>query len=251
MDGPAKTTAARKMNYCDLTLPSPEENLAGDEALLDLCEGGRGEELLRFWEPAQYFVVVGYANKIATEVSLPFCQQHTIPVLRRCTGGGTVLQGPGCLNYSLILRLDEPGPLQSISATNDFILRRHREVLAELLRAPVEKQGHTDLTVGGLKFSGNAQRRRKRFLLFHGSFLLHLDIALVEKALPLPSRQPGYRGDRSHTDFLVNLGLAPALLKTALCRAWNATVPLATIPFERINRLAREKYALDEWNFKF
>ena len=163
----------------DLTLPTPEENLACDEALLELCDAGAVGPMLRFWEAAQYFVVIGYANQVATEVNRAFCEQQGIPVLRRCTGGGTVLQGPGCLNYSLLLPVDGPHPLRSISSTNDFIMRRHRDMLAALLRAPVEQQGHTDLAIGGLKFSGNAQRRRRHFLLFHGCFLLHLDIELV------------------------------------------------------------------------
>src|SRR5882757_3547838 len=106
------------MKFCDLTLPSAEENLACDEAFLDHCEAGLSGELLRFWEPTQHFVVLGYANHANTEADLPFCAAHSIPVLRRCSGGGTVLQGPGCLSYSLILRIDETGPFQSIRSTN-------------------------------------------------------------------------------------------------------------------------------------
>jgi lipoate---protein ligase len=238
------------MKLCDLTLRTPEENLACDEALLDLCEAGNSDELLRLWALPQYFVVLGYANKTTTEVNLPYCQQLSIPVLRRCTGGGTVLQGPGVLNYSLILRIDDSGPCHSIAATNQFILERHRDVLAKLLLAPVEWQGQSDLAIGGLKFAGNAQRRRRRFLLFHGSFLLHLDLGLVEKLLPLPSRQPDYRVNRSHSDFLMNLKIPEHDLKTALSKAWNATTPLDPIPFDQCTLLAREKYALDEWKFR-
>src|SRR5437016_2304978 len=132
------------MKYCDLTLSTPAENLACDEALLQLAEeDGAAGEVLRIWEPVQYFVVVGYANRVTTEVNLPFCQTTTIPVLRRCTGGGTVLQGPGCLNYSLILRITESDPLQSIVATNNFILKQHQVALSELLQAPIELLGHT------------------------------------------------------------------------------------------------------------
>src|SRR6266567_1610948 len=175
---PSQMPAEKRMSYCDLTLPSPEENLACDEALLDVCEEGETGEVLRFWEPEQYFVVVGYANQAATEVNLPFCEAIAIPVLRRCTGGGTVLQGPGCLNCALILCLEDLGPLQSISGTNEFILRRHQRALAEMLGAPVELRGHTDLAIGGLKFSGNAQRRKRHCLIFHGSFLLEFDIEM-------------------------------------------------------------------------
>lgn len=239
------------MKYCDLTLPSPEENLACDEALLESCQEGRSEELLRVWEPEQYFVVVGYANKAGTEVNLPFCRRNSIPVLRRCTGGGTVLQGPGCLNYSLLLRFDEAGPLRSVSATNEFILQRHQSALAALVQAKVERQGQSDLAIGGLKFSGNAQRRKKHYLLFHGSFLLHFDLGLIEKALPMPSRQPAYRAHRSHSEFLVNLKLPPQVLKAALATAWDAAQPMTRLPSEQIAALAREKYSRDEWNLKF
>ena len=239
------------MKLCELTLPTPEENLACDEVLLDLCEAGGSDELLRLWTPPQYFVVVGYANKAQAEVNLPFCHQYGIPVLRRCSGGGTVLQGPGVLNYSLILRIDDARPVHSVPSTNEFILQRHRDALAALVCAPVEWRGHTDLAIGGLKFCGNAQRRHRRFLLFHGSFLLHLDISLVEKALPLPSRQPDYRVNRSHADFLMNLRVSDQNLKAALAKTWGATGRLEPIPFDQVTRLAREKYAREEWNLKF
>ena len=239
------------MTYCDLTLSSPEENLACDEALLDLCENQPAGELLRVWEPSRYFVVLGYADRMATEVNLSFCEANTIPVLRRCTGGGTVLQGPGVLNYSLILRIEDAGPVHSIPATNSFILKRHQSAMAALLRAPVEMQGQTDLAIGGLKFSGNAQRRRKRFLIFHGSFLLNLDIDLLEKVLPMPSRQPDYRVNRSHSDFLMNLKMPANTIKAALTKTWNATEEATRIPLREIKTLALEKYALDDWNRKF
>ena len=238
------------MKLCDLTLPTPEENLACDEVLLDLCEAGHSDELLRFWAPPQYFVVLGYADKAATEANLPLCRELAIPVLRRCTGGGTVLQGPGVLNYSLVLRIDDSGPCHSITATNKFILERHRDALARLLLAPVEWQGQSDLSIGGLKFAGNAQRRRRRFLLFHGSFLLNLDLGLLEKILPLPSRQPNYRINRSHSDFLINLNVPDHSLKAALSKAWNTTAPLDPIPFDQCTHLAQAKYGQDEWNFR-
>ena len=239
------------MMFSGLALPTPQENLACDEALLDLCEEGLSEEVLRIWQPASYFVVVGYGNRVATEVNLPVCQENNLPVLRRCTGGGAVLQGPGVLNYSLILRAAHPGPFHSISATNEFILKRHQAAFSALLKKPVEVQGHTDLAIGGLKFCGNCQRRKKHFLIFHGSFLLDLDISLVEKTLPLPSKQPCYRLNRSHSDFLMNLQVPSALVQDTLRAAWNASEPLAEIPLERISALVREKYNRREWNFKF
>ena len=247
------------MKLLNLTLPSPAENLACDESLLEWCENGADEELLRFWESPEYFIVVGYANKLAAEVNLALCATKGIPVYRRCSGGGTVLQGPGCLNYTLLLKINGTGPFHSITSANRFIMERNRAALESLLpgrqtpdpRPRIAVRGHTDLCLGRLKFSGNAQRRRKRFLLFHGTFLLHFDLALVNEVLPTPSKQPDYRDNRSHADFLTNLNLSAENVKAALQQAWNARLPLKNPPLENAVALTREKYAKPEWNQKF
>jgi lipoate-protein ligase A len=239
------------MKQMDLTFPSPAENLAGDEALLDWCEAGDGAEVLRFWEPREHFVVVGYANKIATEVNADACLASGIPIYRRCSGGGTVVQGSGCLNYTLVLRIEDGGPLHNIAVANQFIMRRNRAALETVIKRTVAVRGHTDLAIGDRKFSGNSQRRRKHFLLFHGTFLLNFDLALISELLPLPSKQPAYREQRTHADFLTNLNAPANEVKAALRQAWQAEETLRHPPLEKIKTLAWEKYATREWNFKF
>ncbi len=239
------------MKYLDQTLQTPQENLACDEALLDWCEEGFPDEILRFWEPRQHFVVLGYSNKTRSEVNLDSCKRLGVPVLRRCSGGGTVLQGPGCLNYALLLKIQDDSPLTNITKANAFIMNRNRNALNSLLSGKVLIQGHTDLTLQGTKFSGNSQRRRRLFLLFHGSFLLDLDLALVEQTLLMPSKQPPYRRDRAHQDFLTNLHLPATAVKNAMKQIWNATVALDELPEKRIQALLRDKYATNGWNLKF
>ncbi|MSU20549.1 MAG: lipoate--protein ligase family protein [Pedosphaera sp.] len=239
------------MKCLELTLPSPEANLACDEALIDLCESGFEDEILRFWEPKDYFVVLGYANKASEEVHLGVCREKQIPVLRRCSGGGTVVQGPGCLNYSLVLRIRDAGPLLSITQTNTFIMKAHKEAIESVVMRPVEVQGHTDLSIHQLKFSGNAQRRKRHCLIFHGTFLLDFDLSILEELLPIPSKQPSYRENRSHTDFLVNLKIAPAPVKECLKKAWNITGALDTIPWRAIDELVKKRYSRPEWNYRF
>jgi lipoate-protein ligase A len=236
------------MKYLDLTPDEPAANLALDEALLDWCEErGDAEEILRFWAPQRYFVVVGYANKLATEVNLEECARREIPVLRRCSGGGTVLQGQGCLNYSLILRIRDE--LAGIPQTNTFIMDKQRSALKALTKRNVEVRGHTDLAIDGVKFSGNAQRRKKHFLIFHGTFLLNFDLPLIEACLRMPSKEPDYRQNRSHQQFLTNLGCTAEEVKSALKSVWSACEPLVEVPDYRA--LQTEKYDRPEWNTKF
>lgn len=237
------------MQLIDLTLGSPAENLACDEALLDWSEAGQCEGLMRFWEPRQYFVVLGYANKAAVEVDLEACRKRDVPVVRRSSGGGAVLQGPGCLNYSLVLRIS--GALESITETNCFVMQRNRDALQPLIKGKIEVRGHTDLAIDNLKFSGNSQRRRREFLLFHGSFLLNFDLSMIEQLLRFPSKQPGYRLGRSHKEFLANAGVSSDAIKAALAGAWNAEQTRKTLPFDQIKGLVREIYSNPNWNFKW
>jgi lipoate-protein ligase A len=239
------------MKFLDITLPTIEENLALEEALLDECEESHGAETLRFWESPRPCIVVGHASEVAREVKLTRCRQRQIPVLRRRSGGGAVLQGPGCLNYALVLAVDPNGPLSTIARTNEFVLGRIRRALEGLLCRPVTIEGGSDLCLAGRKFSGNAQRRRLRSLLYHGTILTRLDIELVEELLQMPTREPPYRQGRAHRDFMTNVQLSGAALREAIRKEWDAMEESGAIPLERVREIVAERYALDSWNFRF
>ena len=210
----------------EIPLLQPAEFLAAEEVLLEAAESGRLGETLAFWESPRPFIVLGYANKVATETNPSACERRGIPILRRISGGGTVLQGPGVLNYSLVLRSQDNTPLASINGANQFIMQKNAAALTRLLttncdkqqaaQLKVEVQGHTDLVLGGRKFSGNAQRRKRTHLLFHGAILFDLDLELLNELLPMPSLQPGYRENRPHKSFLTQLAVPSASVKEAL-----------------------------------
>jgi lipoate-protein ligase A len=235
------------MNYLDVTLSTPAENLACDEALLEQAEAGCGPSVLRCWQSPAHFVVLGYSNKLGEEVNVEACRAQGVPILRRCSGGGTVLQGPGCLNYSVILKIDAAPELHSVTGANRFVMERNRRTLASLIGRTVTIEGHTDLAMDGLKFSGNAQRRKRDWLLFHGTFLLNFDVDRIEKLLLPPPRQPDYRRGRSHSKFITQLKISAEAVKSALREAWDANARHRDIP-PGLTRLVAEKYSRDEWN---
>ena len=239
------------MHLLDLSFKTPEENLACDEALLDLCEEGNGLEVLRFWESGVYFAVLGYSNKARVETHFENCTKDKIPVFRRASGGGTVLQGPGCLNYSLILKIPQTGPLTNLTKTNASILEKHCEALNPLLGGKIVVSGISDLSLGSLKFSGNAQRRKKNALLFHGTFLYDFNLEKIERWLAFPSKQPDYRKSRVHLDFVTNINLKPEQIKKSLREIWKADGNLKKFPEVEMEKLIEEKYSQDEWNLKY
>jgi lipoate-protein ligase A len=225
------------MKYLDLTLPTPHANLALDEALLHACEAGEGPEVLRLWRPTAPLVVLGYANEPATEVNLLACAAEGIPILRRCSGGGTVLLSPGTLCYAVVLQMARDPALESISGANRYVLQRVARAARSATGAAVTIDGDTDLVVDGRKCAGNAQRRLRHTLLFHGSLLVNADFRQIARCLPMPSRQPGYRSGRTHEDFLRNLGGDMPPLQAALRAEWEAQETSSAPPLERMQAL--------------
>ncbi|HZH84571.1 MAG TPA: lipoate--protein ligase family protein [Phototrophicaceae bacterium] len=238
------------MKYLDLAFDDPAHNLACDEALLQLVESGQvKDEILRVWEPAQYFVVLGHANSIHAEVNFSACQEDRVTVLRRMSGGGTVLQGPGCFNYSLFLNATHR--FRTVKEGFRYVLERHKKIVQALTGREVALEGISDLAIGARKFSGNAQYRKSRAVLIHGTFLLDFDLSLIGRYLQLPSKQPAYRQNRSHVEFLMELPVRSAELCERLQESWNARSALDKIPTDRIEVLVRERYGRKEWSEKF
>jgi lipoate-protein ligase A len=239
------------MRLLDLTLPTPAENLALDEALLDEAQRARvPTETLRLWEPSSVMVVVGRSSKIAAEVRADACRRRGIPILRRTSGGAAVVTGPGCLMYGLLLSLQQRPALRAVDAA-------HRLVLGTIARAlgrwtpGVQCRGTSDLALGpeARKFSGNSIRVKRGHLLYHGTLLYDFPLELVEECLAMPPREPDYRNGRPHQGFLTNLPLGRAAIRQALVAAWDARTPQTDWPRQRTAQLTAERYLRAEWNY--
>jgi lipoate-protein ligase A len=182
---------------------SPQEHLDFDDALLD-----RQEEAFRLWESATPFVVLGRSCKSEEDVEEEACARLGVPILRRSSGGGTVLQGPGCLNFTCILSLEKRPELMHVQRSYQVILKGLIDAFGLELRC-------SDLLLNGRKVSGNAQRRTRGWLLHHGT-LLYEDMPLIAQLLKEPPRQPGHRKRRTHAEFLTHLPFTREALITAL-----------------------------------
>jgi lipoate-protein ligase A len=228
----------RSFRLLDLTLPSPVENLALDDALLDELDEHGGDPVLRFWESDRYFVVLGPSCRLIADVHIPACEQDGIPVLRRASGGGTVVQGPGCLSYAFVLPLTWHPDLANIRTTHQLMLDRIALALRRWEPA-VAFRGISDLAIDGMKISGNAQRRKRNALLFHGTVLHAMRGELIARYLKHPARQPDYREDRPHETFLRTINIPSQELKQAIAAAWGDGLPLDVWPQARLAECVR------------
>jgi lipoyl(octanoyl) transferase len=169
----------------------PAENMAVDAALAWAVGAGLAPPTLRVyrWHPPA--VSVGYAQQRTVPLNLEACARAGLAVVRRPTGGRAVLHD-GDVTYALALPRGGWWAERSLGATCRLI----HEAVADGLRrlgVPAEVAGPRpspgarptplcfavlsahEITVGGRKLVGSAQRRLRRAILQHGSIPLTLD----------------------------------------------------------------------------
>jgi lipoate-protein ligase A len=162
---------------------SGAENMARDETLL---AAGRPAVRLYGWRPAT--VSLGRSQTEA-DVDLEAARAWGVDVVRRATGGGAILHNEAEVTYAVVLPLDHPGLPRDIGGSFAFLSRgvvlalRDLGLPAEVESVPdntretlcyVRRQG-TNVTVGGRKISGGAQRRNGAAVLQHGTVIVERD----------------------------------------------------------------------------
>jgi len=237
------------MRYLDLTLPDIADNLALDEALLIAAEDQGAGPILRIWELPSLAVVLGASGRLRDDVQVETCLSEGVAIARRSSGGGTVLIGPGALNVTVVLPNDYAPDLHAVDRAQHYVLERVAQALR--LHGPaVEVLGLGDLTIARRKFSGSAQRRLRHHFLIHASILYNFPLPLVSRYTALPKRQPAYREERSHDDFLTNIPLSRDTLVHAIFHAWlpkDSAPEIMPAPYDLIRELRVAKFADTRW----
>jgi lipoate-protein ligase A len=245
------------------TARTPAEDLALEEAIHTAVEDDLSANTWRLWQAAIPAVVLGTGQEHVRETNLELARAREIPVLRRHSGGGAVVIGPGAINFSAFFRFaDLPGS-ETIRGAMSAALK---PVVAALARLGVQAReaGLSDLAVlspdGTLrKLAGNSQARKKRGVVVHGTLLADPDFTFIESVLKFPTSVPDYRSGRDHRSFLTSLREL-----NARCDLKSFTNELiAELPSDilitteasaeeqtRAARLLDEKYGNPAWNFR-
>jgi lipoate---protein ligase len=254
------TRFQQQMQQFDLSMPTPAENLAFDEAILEWAEENAAEgEFLRIWESPQPMVVVGRSSRVGKEVDEKFCEQERISILRRSSGGAAIVTGPGCLMYAVVLSYAVRPDLKDITRAHSYILKQLTTSLGPLLSRAgiVTCAGTSDLalrdekgTATAHKFSGNSLRMKRTHLLYHGTLLYAFDLSLIEKCLRTPPRQPEYRNARSHGDFVMNVPATRQQLAEAVITAFPMASAPTDVPASRVEELVAERFGNEGWNYE-
>ena len=240
---------ANRAMWITTDLVRVQEQLAWDEVMLDEAHEGRlTTPLARTWMAIEPTVVVGSSSRIDDEVDRAACERLGVGIVRRPSGGLTVVLGPGCVMWSVVV---------PFAGTQPAIERIHAALLDPLCEALrdtgklVVRRGSSDLAIktadGDRKVSGNALRIRRGGILYHGTLLDAFDLDLVGTVLRHPPREPDYRGKRTHGAFLANLGLGRPAIDAAVQRAFRAETASTYWPRGRVEALVCERYDSAEW----
>lgn len=264
--------------YLPYTLQTGAENMAVDEALLQVMAQKSGTEpVVRFygWEPAA--LSLGYAQSYAKEVDEEACRQAGIDIVRRPTGGRAVLH-----QYELTYSVIAPETNENVSGTVIESYLKISQALLYGLQAvgiPAEIVAHGnmeglgssacfdapswyELVVGGRKLVGSAQVRKEGMLLQHGSIILHFDTKLLFSILKFPSEElrqrllQGFKNKACAMDEVWTRPVAREELEREICNGFRQVMGVElvasslTAEEKSLVDELRVKYLSDEWNKK-
>ena len=241
------------MIYLESPSRDPYFNLALEEYVFERMDKSKSYFLL--WQNDNTIVVGKYQNT-AEEIDQAYVDAHHIRVARRLSGGGAVYHDRGNLNFTFIVdRADAPGLNFKV-----FV----RPVVEALARFGVHAAftGRNDLTIDGMKFSGNAQYARRGRLLHHGCIMLDSNLTSVADALRVKEAKFDSKAVKSVRSRVTTINAhAPAPIsmedfKGALkeCAMASGELEPCTLTEEdlaAIRKLRDEKYATWAWNYGF
>jgi lipoate-protein ligase A len=174
----------------------PRFNLALEQFVFDSLDGSQSYFML--WQNHNS-IIVGKHQNTEAEINAAAVKELGISVVRRLSGGGAVYHDMGNLNYTFIT---------DAGANNTVDFAAFYGPIKEALVSfgvPVEISGRNDMTVHGMKFSGNAQYIKRSRIMHHGTILYDSDLDMLSKALKVSNDKIESRGIRSIRGRVTNI----------------------------------------------
>ena len=247
-------------------------NMAIDEAML-LTQKASAQPTLRFYDWLHPAFSFGYFQRISEEVDVSACDTHGIELVRRMTGGGTVIHGWD-VTYTIIVPHGSGMFPKDISAAYCAIsdclingLQRLGIDVAHQIEKPtagdapnicLTNPAQYDTLLHGKKIAGVSQRRNQVGVMYQGYIALDLPTSDV---LVLASRQVSFDhvavGKSTAINQCRSVPIHRKQLEDAVVVGFQETLDIEFVEVEPLpeeienaEALAQTKYRSAEWNFR-
>jgi lipoate-protein ligase A len=201
-------------------------------------------------------IIVGVNQDTYQEINALYVRQNNVKVVRRLSGGGTVFQDHGNINFSHIYK-DDGSDINDFSKGCNFIMN----FILEKLEISTEFAGRNDLIIDGKKFSGHARIRIDDKILHHGTLLISSNMKSLTDALKFNDAKYADRALRSNHERVTNLSehineslstdkvgeLFLNYIRSVFHEAKMYSLTKEDV--EAVNALVLEKYSTWDWNY--
>lgn len=255
-------------------------NMAIDEAISIAVSENIVPITLRFyrWDPAT--LSIGYFQKAYEEVDFDGLKKYNVGFVRRATGGRAVLHDEE-ITYSIILKEDFKNMPKSVTESYRILSQPLLEGLikmglnAQMTKPLTKRLEHTtsacfdapssyEIIVNNKKIIGSAQKRFYGVILQHGSIPYKLDVDKLFDCLKFENERKRQvlkkYFELKATSIFSELGKTLTweemtdIFKKEYSKWFELKIveeELSDYEKELSEKLYKEKYSTDEWNFKF
>lgn len=173
-----------------------------DYSLPDIRLLDDNEQQFSIWIPDKKYIVLGASNNPEESLFIENVREDNIAVLKRPSGGQTVLLTPENLVLSVVLTGERAlHPKEAFHDINSLLISSMQEVGIKNLSL----MGISDIAILGKKISGSAIYRSRDKLFYHAVINLGEPSSAFERYLKHPPKEPNYRHGRKHVDFIISL----------------------------------------------
>ena len=247
-------------------------NMAIDEAML-LTQKVSFQPTLRFYDWLQPAFSFGYFQRISEEVDVAACDAHGIELVRRITGGGTVIHGCD-VTYSIIVPHSSGVLPKDISAAYcaisdclinglqrldiDVAYQSEKPIAGDSPNICLTNPAQYDTLLDGKKIAGVSQRRNQTGVMYQGYIALDRPASDV---LALASRRVSFDQVAAEKSTAINQCRSAPIyrkqLEGAVAVGFEETLGIRLVAaepssqeIETAESLAQTKYGAAEWNFR-
>lgn len=154
------------------------------------------------WIPDKRYIILGASNRAEIALNVENVKQDNIMVLKRPSGGQTVMLTPNNLIVAVVFH--QPNGLQP----KDVFDKINSLIISVLKKEDIHNlsmKGISDIAIDGKKISGSAIYRKKDVLLYHAVINMGESATTFERYLKHPTKEPDYRNGRRHSEFITSL----------------------------------------------